>query len=393
MRLPIKDKRFIQTTLLWLNILLLALLIRLPFLSHLSTDYTGFLEPWLRFFTNEGYSVFEYDTFNYNVPYPYLISAAVALLPDFPVIAVKSISTIFDFILAFFVYKCVRLKYSDRMTVPVLAFLVVIFSPTVILNSAVWAQSDTVYTAFLVACLYAFLRGRQGWALIAFGLSFSFKPQAIFLTPFLLWLLVKGKVKLRYFFLIPLIYFTTMLPAWFIGRPLDELLLVYINHANAYSALTQFAPNLYQWIDYRNEELYPAGIILSAYVILVLTLLVYKSRAKVTSSLLVQLAAFSVLIMPFILPRMLDRFFIPAEIFAVILAFYIPRYWYVPVIIGLSNFMVHVLFLYQYKPIPLNQLSIFMLVSIVVLGLKLLRTLEYLPSPGPRVRGGSLQSG
>lgn len=381
MRVPIKDKKsFIQTTLFWLNVLLLALLIRLPFLSHLSTDYTSYLESWLRSFISEGYSVFKYDLFGYNVPYPYLISAAVTLLPDFPIIAVKSISIIFDFILAFLVYKCVRLKYPDQTTVPILAFLVVIFSPTVVLNSAAWAQSDTVYTAFLVACLYALLRGRQVWAFIAFGLSFSFKPQAIFLAPFLLWLLFKGKVKSRYFLLIPLIFFITMLPAWFIGRPLDELLFVYIDHANEYTALTLFAPNLYQWIDYRHEELYPAGIILSAYVMLVITLLVYKSQAKMTSTMLVQLAAFSTLIMPFILPRMHGRFFIPAGIIAIILAFYVPKTWYIPVIIGLTNLIIHTRYLYQYKPISLNQLSILLLIAIVGLGVKLLRTLEYLPA-------------
>ena len=381
MRLPKDKKRFIRTTLFWLNILLLALLIRLPFLSHLSDDYTGFLEPWFRFFISEGYSVFKYDSFYYTAPYPFLISVTATLLPDFPIIAIKSISIIFDFILAFFVYKIVYARYPDRMMVPVLAFLVVIFSPSVILNSAAYAQSDTVYTAFLVVCLNALLRGRVGGAFIAFGLSFSIKLQAIFLAPFLLWLFLKRKVKLRYFLLIPLTYLTTMLPAWFIGRPLDELLFTYIINANRFPELTLFAPNLYQWIDPRHEELYPAGIILSAYVMLVLTLLVYKSRAKVDENLLVQLATFSVLIMPFILPRMLDRFFVPAEIFAVILAFYIPKYWYIPVIIGLSNFMLHIQLTYQYILIPPNQLSIFMLVVIIVLGVKLLRTLEHLPSP------------
>lgn len=382
MQLPIKDKkRFVQITLLWLDILLLALIIRLPFLSHLTPDYTVFVEPWFRFFISEGYSVFEYDTFYYNVPYPYLISVTATLLPNLPIIAIKSISIVFDFILAFFVYKCVRLKYPNSETIPILAFLFVLFSPTVILNSAAWGQNDTIYTTFIVVCLYALLRGRQGWAFIAFGLAIAFKLQAIFLTPFLLWLSLKRQVKWRYFLLIPLVYLIIILPAWFIGRPLDELLFVYLNQANRYQELTGYAPNLYQWIDYRHDELYPAGIILSAYVVLALTLLVYKSRAKMTANLLVQLAAFSVLVMPFILPRMRDRYFILAEITAIILAFYIPKYWYVPVIISLSNFMVHIRHLYKYKPMTMNQLSILMLVAVIVLGVKLLITLEYLPPP------------
>ena len=384
MRLPIKDKkRFVQKTLFWLNIFLLSLIVRLPFLSHISPDYTLFLEPWFRFFISEGYSVFKYDSFNYNVPYPYLLSFAATLLPSFPIIAIKSVSIIFDFILAFFVYKCVRLKYPESERIPAFAASIILFLPAVILNSAAWGQSDTIYTAFLVACLYALLRGQQGWAFIAFGLSISFKAQAIFLAPFLLSLLLKKQVKWRYFLLTPLIYLIIILPVWFIGRPLGELLSIYANQADRYSGLS-FVPNLYQWVDYRHKELYPVGIILSAYFILVLTLLIYRSRAKMTATLLVQLATFFTLIMPFILPRMLERYFIPAGIISVIFAFYVPKYWYIPVIIGLSNFMVHIRYLYNFKLIPLKHLSILMLAAIVILGMKLLRTLEHLPQPSPR---------
>ena len=379
MRLPIKDKkRSAQKTLFWLNIFLLALIVRLPFLSHMSPDYTLFLEPWFRFFISEGYSVFKYDSFNYNVPYPYLLSFAATLLPSFPIIAIKSVSIIFDFILAFFVYKCVRLKYPESERIPILAALVVLFSPTVILNSAAWGQCDTIYIAFMVACLYALLRGRQGWAFIAFGLSISFKAQAFFLAPFLLILLLKRHVKWRYSLLTPLVYLITILPAWLIGRPIGELLLIYPNHANRYQVLT-LVPNLYQWVDYRHEELYPAGIILSAYIILALTLLAYRSRAKMTTNLLVQLAAFSVLIMPFILPGMLARYYISAGIIAVILAFYVPKYWYIPVISILSSFEVHTRYLYSFELFSLKHLSILMLVVIVILGVKLLRNLEHLP--------------
>lgn len=392
MQSPIEDKkRFIETTLLWLNIFLLALIVRLPFLSHTTTDYSEFVEPWFKFFISEGYSVFKYDSFYYNVPYPYLLSFAATILPDLPVIAIKSVSIVFDFILTFFVYKCVNLKYSESKIIPTIAALVVLFSPTVILNGAAWGQNDIIYITFLIISLYALLTERQGWAFIAFGLSISFKAQALFLAPFFLWMLLKRQVKWRYLPLIPLVYLALITPAWFIGRPLDELLLIYINQSNRYPYLNLFAPTLYQWIDHRHAELYPAGIILSTYVILALTLLVYKSQVKVTADLQIHLAALSVLIIPFILPRMVDRFFIPAEIIAVILAFYIPKTWYIPVIISLTNLIIHTRHLYKYKPIPLNQLSILLLVAIVILVVKLMRTLEHLrgsppPPGGPRSR-------
>ena len=98
-----------------------------------------------------------------------------------------------------------------------------------------------------------------------------------------------------------------------------------------------------------------------------------------TANLLVQLATFSVLIMPFILPGMLARYYISAGIIAVILAFYVPKYWYIPVISILSSFEVHTRYLYSFELFPLKHLSILMLVVIVILGVKLLRNLEHLP--------------
>ena len=382
MRSPIEDrKRSIQITLLWLNILLLALIIRLPFLPHISFDYNHFVEPWFKFFISEGYSVFKYDTFYYNVPYPYLVSFAATVLPDFPVIAIKSVSIIFDFILAFFVYKCVNLKYHYSDTIPNLAALAVLFSPTVVLNSAAWGQNDTIYTTFLVACLYALLRRRQVWAFIAFGLSISFKAQALFLAPFFLWMLLKKQVKWRYLPLIPLVYIALITPAWFIGRSLNELLLIYVNQVSRYPELTQRAPNLYQWIHFSRTELYPVGIILSVYIVVILTILVYKSQVKMTVNLQIHLAIISVLVMPFILPGMHQRYFISAEIIAIIFAFYSPQNWYIPVVISLASFVTYARQLYQYELIPLDWLSILILVSLAVLGVKLLRNLGHLAPP------------
>ena len=50
------------------------------------------------------------------------------------------------------------------------------------------------------------------------------------------------------FFLIPLVYLAVITPAWLVGRPLDELLLIYMNQAKTYKNLTRNAPKLYQWI-------------------------------------------------------------------------------------------------------------------------------------------------
>ena len=378
MRYVIQDKkRFIGLSLLWIDLLLLGLVVRLPWVSFLSPDYLTFLKPCTYLMVEDGYAVFSWNFSNYNVPYLYLLSLSTVLLSNISaVVVVKAISIFFDFVLAFFVYKCVSFKYGKSVTIPCLAALVTLLLPSVIFNSSVLGQCDSIYTVFLVACLYALLRRRQAWAFIAFGLSFAFKLQAVFLAPLFLWMLMKKQVNWRYFLLSPLVYLVTLIPAWLFGRPLRELLLIYIDQGAEYSRLSERAPNLYQWIPNQYYSWYPLGIVFTALVVLGIALLVFKSRVNMTGDLLVYLATFSVLIVPFLLPKMHDRYFFPADVIAVIFAFYFPKYWPTPVVIGSVSVLAYLPFLYGVTPVPLPLLAVFLLILIVVLGRKLLRTLN-----------------
>ena len=390
-------KRFIKLSFIWFAILLLGLIVRLLGISFISWDYIIFLSSWYNIIVDDGFASLQRGFSNYNVPYLYLLSLASILLPNISaLVAVKAISIIFDFTLAFFVYKCVAFKYSRTETVPLLAALVTLLLPSVILNGSVWGQSDSIYTAFLVACLYALLRRRQAWAFIAFGLSFAFKLQAVFLAPLFLWMLMKKQVNWRYFFLSPLVYLVTLIPAWLLGRPLRELLLIYIYQGAEYPRLSERAPNLYQWIPNQYYSWYPLGIVFTALVVLVIALLVFKSRVNMTGDLLVYLATFSVVIVPFLLPKMHDRFFFSADVIAVIFAFYFPKYWPTPVVIGSVSVLAYLPFLYEITPVPLPLLAVFLLILIVVLGRKLLRTLNIGTPPAntlPTLTAGGARPG
>ena len=387
LRLPVYHdwKRFIGITLFWCNLLILALIVRLPWANFISLDYVESLEHWYLFIVRNDYlAALKYDFSNYNPSYLYLLTLGVLHFSGYKgYVIIKFISVIFDFVLAFFVYKCVRLKYSQSEAVPRLAAAVTLLFPTVVLNSSAWGQCDSIYTTFLVAYLYCLLSRRQAWAFIAFGLSLSFKPQALLLAPLFLWLL-KRQVKWRYFFLSPLVYLVTFLPAWIIGRPLGDLLMIYINSYDVKERLTLEMPNLYQWIPGRYYSWYPLitalGIAFAALVVIVIAILVYKSRVEMTENLLVYLATFSVLIMPFILPKMHDRYYFPAEVIAIVLAFYLPKYWYTPMIIGMTSLLAYLRYLYDVTLIPLTQLAFVPLALVAVLGWQLLRILGHMPS-------------
>lgn len=333
---------------------LAALALRYPFLSVEAEDHIGWLR-WYTFIVENGYfAALRHDFADYNVTYLYLLTALAAAGLQ-PLVAVKAIAMPFDFALAYFVYKCVAHKVRDpNSALPVLAGLAALLAPTVVLNASAWGQSDAIYTTFLVACLYFLLAGRQAAALIAFGLAISFKLQAVFLAPLLLWLVVKGQLRWRHLAWVPLVYLATCVPAGLVGRPWGELLLIYLDQADRHHRLTMNLPNLYAWIPRDYYDWWPLGVVFAVCVVLFLTALVWKSTARVSAELTVFLAAFSVIVVPYTLPKMHNRYFFPAEVFAIVLAFYLPRCWYVPVVLGVVSTHQYVVYLTRGDIIPVR---------------------------------------
>jgi Gpi18-like mannosyltransferase len=129
------------------------------------------------------------------------------------------------------------------------------------------------------------------------------------------------------------------LPAWAAGRPIKQLLLVYFEQSNKYKELAKNVPNLYQWIP---NEFYnivvPIGLSLTVIAIFCLAYFVHRSKLKLTQERLIYLATISVFLMPYILPKMHERYFYPADILSIIFAFYFPQYCWVAVSVQLASF-------------------------------------------------------
>ncbi|MEB3335932.1 MAG: hypothetical protein VKJ46_00605 [Leptolyngbyaceae bacterium] len=319
---------------------LFAILIRIIGVPNQSVDYKFFLEPWYDFIASHGgFGALKYTFADYNPPYLYWLVISATLLSGLPkIVAIKLLAMMFDFVCAFLTYKIVRLKYPEGR-VPSFAFLAVILSPAVYCNSVIWSQCDVIYTTFLLGCIYFLSKKREVSALISFGLALSFKLQAMFLAPFLLIMILKQRISWYYLPFIPVAYIIALLPAWIAGRPFKELLLIYFEQAGKYKELVKGAPNLYQWIsnDFY-DVLVPIGLMVTIFAILLLAYLAYRSKLQITQDRLIYLATLSVLFMPYLLPKMHERYFYPADILSIIFAFYFPRYFWVSIIVQISSF-------------------------------------------------------
>jgi Gpi18-like mannosyltransferase len=320
--------------------IIFAVVIRLVCVPNQSVDYKYFLAPWYDFIASHGgFSALKDGFADYTPSYLYWLVIASTLLSGLPkILAIKLFAMTVDFICAFFTYKIVKLKYPVGR-IANWAFLAVILSPTVIYNSSLWGQCDVIYTTGLIACIYFLSIHKQIPALISFGIALSFKLQAMFLAPLLLILLIKKRIFWFYLPIIPLVYIGVMLPAWIAGRPIKELLLVYFEQSNKYKELAKNVPNLYQWIpnDFYNIVV-PIGLLLTVTAIFLLAYLVYRSKLEITQDRLIYLATISVFFMPYILPKMHERYFYPTDILSIIFAFYFPQYRWVAISVQLASF-------------------------------------------------------
>lgn len=382
-RLQISETRFTEYALISL-IFGLSLGVRLSLLSIRSPDYNHFINPWYNFIVSHGhFAALRYPFSNYNVPYLYLLILAT-YLPIKEIVAVKAISIVFDYLLAFFVYRIVQLRYK-RFAVSIFAAIVVVLLPTIWMNSALWAQCDAIYATLSVGGVYFLLKKRLWWACLFFGLAISFKLQAIFLFPLLFVLLIRRRIAIKHLLLIPVVYAVLLIPALLAGRGIQSLLLIYSEQAGQYPNLPGDAPDLFQWLPSSSYgPWHYAAILLVGAIILLISYLVLVSRKPLTDSLQIKLAFAFVLIVPFFLPTMHERYFYLADVLSLIYAFFFPRYFALAILEQISSLFSYALFLYGHSGLNLPLLSFFVFGAIVLVVYDLVKEFFFSDSKSER---------
>jgi Gpi18-like mannosyltransferase len=358
-------------------------------LPVISLDMKTYLIPWYDYISFHGAWVSLGDEFsNYTPPYLYLLTLATftgGFLSK--VIAIKSISVLFDLINAFLVFQIVKLQ-SQKEHIPLLAAALFLCLPTVILNSSAWGQADSIYTCFILAALFYLLREKPFFALLFWGIAISFKAQAVFISPFLLLLAFQKRIPWQYFLVVPIIYLIIMTPALVAGRTLPSVLGVYLGQAETFRSLSMKAPNLYLFIS--NEFYTPALYIGIAATILgaLLWATGYSIKIKdMNKESMVFCAAASVAMIPFLLPKMHERYFYLMDVFTFILFFYLPRVW-IPVIgsqiVSSMTYFVFLIISQQKPPSPLGAVLLILaaFINTILIGYLLWRQYKFIQMEG-----------
>lgn len=345
-------------------ITILSCVLRYSVFDCIRGDFTNFLKPWYKTIYENGVSALGYTIGDYTPAYYYLLYI-ISLFKFDPesmqvLYGIKYISCIFDFLLAVFVYFIVE-EITKSKHKALIAYIGVNFGITIFLNSALWGQCDSIYTAFIAMSLYYLLKGKQRKSLICYGVSFSFKLQAIFILPLYIILFLRKNLKFRYFIYIPLVYLCFALPSCIVAPSffvrLGDIMMVYINQsANSYQQLTLNAGSLYGLIftNFKEEKFISAfSVPLAIALIGTFIYFIYRSKEEFSKTTYVKIVTLFALVFPYLLPHMHERYFYVADVVIIVYAILNPKKIYVAACALINSLIGYMAYLWGISFIPL----------------------------------------
>lgn len=285
-----------------------------------SPDVDEFLLPWYRHIIERGpLGAFAAPFGNYTPPYLYLLAAASLFEGWLPAVTlIKLVAVAGTLFLALSVHSLLAAAGALwRRTAAAAVFLL----PSAAVNAAALAQCDAYWTA---ACLFAVaeaVRGRTTRMLVWCGVALAFKAQAAFLGPFILAMLIARRVPLGRWSIPPAVYAAAMLPAWLAGWPMLDLLLVYPRQAGQFVMAGNLAN---PWIGLDAllgpdaVALFPIGY--AAALAAGAAFVAVFSRRSWSPAGLIAGALLCALMLPWLLPKMHERYFFLADLLAFSLA-------------------------------------------------------------------------
>lgn len=304
--------------------LMVALAIGLHAISWRTSppDMHEFLIPWYRHIVETGQiAAFAQPFSNYTPPYLYLLSAATLLEPLLaPFHVIKLLSVVCTLFLAYALGDLVRALDPGRSRMTgALVFLL----PTAVINAAFLGQCDSLWAGACVLAVAALLRREAIRALVWCGVAIAFKAQAAFIAPFVIGSLIGLRVPLWHWTIPALVYAGAMLPAWALGWPAMDLATVYVRQAGHFSFPGNLA-NPWLWIGAENllprdgRPFYAVGYAAALTAATMIAWLAARSVGR--KQAMISLALLSALALPWLLPKMHERYFFLADVLAFALA-------------------------------------------------------------------------
>ena len=315
-----------------LGILALALLtLRITLWRYfVNSDLQLAFVPWQNYLLEHGRWHALQHPFSMYFPAYFDVTAMTSYLDGHinRVSQIKVVSFAFDIVTAVVAYFLVgRLTRSStprgrRSVAQLVAPFCILAGPTVLVNGSIWGQSDIVYTCFLLLSTFSVIVGSGAFAALFFGVAFAFKLQAIFLLPFIAAMVVQKRIRWWHLLLLPIGWLAALVPPVLNGAKPLEFLSLASSQGETFPTLAINVGNPWIIADRIHFNVHIGtlvGIVLSGLLMIAITIWGAQPAFRSAKNTLI-FATLSLLSVAYVMPKMHDRYFFPAEIFLCILS-------------------------------------------------------------------------
>ena len=362
---------------------LFSLIVRIVLIKYPSGDYDMFLKPWFNELKINGGILALRMNIGYYTPIYMTILSLRTYLPVDSLVSIKVISLAFDYLGGIYLIKIILELLKNKKYNKKIAFIIYsiyLFLPTVILNAAYWAQSDSIYTCFVLISIYYLIKKDFIKGIIFWSIALSFKFQAIFIFPlFVLLYISDRKIKFKYFLIIPLVIFILSLPKAIASHDLLTGFKIYFNQAGTYdNYLTLNLPNAYsiylKGYDSNNpnlinsplKEMSTIGIVSTLTIFMIIAFFVYEKKIKFDKKMIIDFGLWSILICTFFLPRMHERYLFMGDVIGLLYLINNRKKYYIPIIIELISLNGYMYLLFSGFAVNISLLSILYLIMLII---------------------------
>ena len=351
-----------------LGVTVIGIVIRICGIDFESDDYQSFLAGWWTTIESKGVSGLSEQVGNYNIPYQ-LITYVFTLLPLGPLYSYKTLSIIFDFVLAvsaaMLVYSFSKNKSFFKAS---LTYALVLFSIPVVFNSSFWAQCDSIYVSFILLAIYFIHKDRNVLSFVMLGISLAFKLQMIFILPvFLFYYIATRKVSILHFLIIPAVDVLMCLPAIILGRNPMDIINIYVEQTDYGKLIQMNCPNFYALIcsgtQIENYHLFKTFSIILTFVVLAIALvmIIYKNVDLKNKENFLLTAIWTIFTCIMFLSSMHERYTYLLDILTIIYALTACKRYWLPVVCNLISLRGYCYYLFAYEVFDLKTAAIIFL--------------------------------
>lgn len=266
---------------------------------------------------------------DYNMPYATILYF-LTLVPVRPVVSIKMVSVLFEYLEAALLMKIVMetVEGEKRYFYGAIAYGLVICNPLAVVNSGYLAQSEGIWSCLALLSFRYIWKDKPVKGMWMLGFALAFKLQAVFILPLILLLyFYKKKFSILHLLWVPVAIQVLCIPAIIGGCGFDIAYRVYTNLLGEYPFMYYYYPNI--WTFFQEAPYYQFGkaaIILAFAALLIFSILFVKSGKKHTMQDFLEYIVWTTMTCAMLLPCMHERYNYIAEIVLPLCAIKKPKY-------------------------------------------------------------------